>query len=118
MALKSLKDPNDVATLREEAQLLIKLRHPHIVSFYGLQKDSQGIEYMVLEYLSKGSLLSLLREEKANISMQHLFSMATDTAKGMEYLEAANIIHRDLSCRNCLVTELRGSYCVKVTVKI
>lgn len=77
-----------------------------------------GIEYIVTEYMEKGTLLDVLKNE--TFTVDQLLKMAKDIASGMVYLEQKKIVHRlnhilflkkkikqtlfrDLSCRNCLV---------------
>ena len=50
--------------------------------------------------MPKGDLLSLLRrDEKKNIQVESLLSMARQAAAGMVYLQDQNIVHRDLALR-------------------
>jgi serine/threonine protein kinase len=39
----------------------------------------------------------------------------TDACRGMVYLESKGIVHRDLSCRNLLVTKVDDKYLVKIS---
>lgn len=41
---------------------------------------------------------------KSNLNLIDLISMCIDVAEGCSYLEQMHFIHRDLACRNCLVS--------------
>jgi serine/threonine protein kinase len=82
------------------------LRHPNIVTFYGVHISHYGDIYIVTEYLSKGSLDKVLQNDH-NIATIDLLQMylilfkiitnkyrATNAASGMIYLTQQNIIHR------------------------
>ncbi|KAE8714560.1 Detected protein of unknown function [Hibiscus syriacus] len=78
-----------------EAQILSKLHHPNVVSFYGVVTDGpEGTMATVTEYMVNGSL-ALDRRRKV--------ILALDAAFGMEYLHSKNIVHFDLKCDNLLI---------------
>jgi len=116
--LKKLKDAEGDKEFEKEFLLLTKLNHPNIVRCLGLYSPPQSDEYyMVLEYLSKGSLLDFIRkpEVKDGLSVLDMLHMCISTASGMCYLEQEGIVHRDLAARNLLVTEVEGTYVVKIS---
>lgn len=41
---------------------------------------------------------------ESQLTMQDLLSMCVDVARGCCYLEEMHFVHRDLACRNCLVS--------------
>ena len=62
---------------------------------------------IILEYLPKGSLNSVLRNQgRKHLKNLHLLDFSLDICRASRYLlERHNIIHRDLATRNVLVTE-------------
>ena len=53
--------------------------------------------------MSLGSLLDLLRSSPS-FSFDELLSMTIEACTGMSYLAQSMVIHRDVACRNLLVT--------------
>ncbi|KAL4443708.1 hypothetical protein ABPG75_011445 [Micractinium tetrahymenae] len=94
--------------LEEEASLLASLRHPNVVSFYGICRDPPCI---VTEYCANGSLTDTLAAARESPSVAALLvwprrlAMALDAANGMLYLHnrSTPIVHRDLKSPNLLV---------------
>lgn len=71
--------------------------------------------YLATEYMKMGSLMDLLQILGDKINEQQMLEMCFDAALGMAYLERSRIVHRDLNCRNLLVsTDDHGKYTVKV----
>ncbi len=68
-----------------------------------------------MEYIPKGNVKDVLRQERQKMQFNDLLDMMISTAKGMAYLESKGILHRDLSCRNLLVTKVDDKYEVKIT---
>ena len=60
---------------------------------------------MVFEFMPKGSLDTLLRNEAPSIKTEDLVFMMRDITAGMSYLHSEHIIHRDLAARNILLSE-------------
>ncbi|KAG6680341.1 hypothetical protein I3842_13G036600 [Carya illinoinensis] len=99
--------------LREVATMK-RLRHPNIVLFMGAVTQPPNLS-IVTEYLSRGSLYTLLKMPDAGVILdeKRRINMAYDVAKGMNYLHQLRppIVHRDLKSSNLLVD---AAYTVKV----
>lgn len=48
--------------------------------------------------------LNLFQYSSNALTLLDLISMCVDVAKGCRYLEEMHFVHRDLACRNCLVS--------------
>jgi serine/threonine protein kinase len=96
-----------------ELQTMSKLRHPHIVTLLGCCLDfdpsaslhipvsptialSGGINALVLEYMEKGDLRSLLTADHVRMSLIEKLHIALDVSEGMRFLHESDIFHRDL----------------------
>ncbi|XP_033866894.1 cytoplasmic tyrosine-protein kinase BMX-like [Acipenser ruthenus] len=86
----------------EEAQIMMKLRHPKLVSLYGVCTKAYPI-YIVTEYMSNGCLLDYMKAHGKELQQTQLLEMCLDVCDAMTYLESQQFIHRDLAARNCLV---------------
>ena len=89
--------------------------HPHVLSLIGVTVNDKNIPCLVLPLMSRGSLLSYLRNERPRLSVgdiadedvknevtRKLLSMCLQVSKGMEYLARQKFVHRDLAARNCM----------------
>lgn len=96
------EDPFDTFEFLSEAKIMLNLRHPNIVIFMGICA-MPGSFAIVTELLDFGSLAKILRNEDILIEPKHVQEFALDVCRGMAYLHASKIIHRDLKTRNLLV---------------
>ncbi|XP_052857892.1 protein sevenless [Drosophila gunungcola] len=128
VAIKSLrKGASEFAELLQEAQLMSNFKHENIVCLVGICFDTESIS-LIMEHMEAGDLLSYLRAARttstqepqpaAGLSLSELLAMCIDVANGCSYLEDMHFVHRDLACRNCLVTESSGGTDRRRTVKI
>jgi len=93
--------------LLNEAKLMNHFRHKHVLRLLAVCLDLDS-PLLVLE---TGDLLKYLRDcrnlqasDSHALSLQDLFAMCEDVARGCCYLEKLRFVHRDLACRNCLVS--------------
>jgi eukaryotic-like serine/threonine-protein kinase len=106
-------DPELATMFLEEARIAAQLEHPNIVQTYELAEDTAR-RYIVMEYLDGGSLTQL-RQSSAKIggiSLRMSLTILSHVLDGLEYVHEARaldgraleVIHRDLSPGNIMVT--------------
>ncbi|KMQ83180.1 proto-oncogene tyrosine-protein kinase ros, partial [Lasius niger] len=94
----------------EEAKLMSHFRHKHVLRLLGICRDADS-PWLILELIEVGDLLKYLRESRTlqpsdshDLRLQDLLAMCEDVARGCCYLEEQHFVHRDLACRNCLIS--------------
>lgn len=102
-----LIDDVAVQEFQREAELMKTLRHQNLVLFLGAGTNCRHEPFLVLEYVKRGSLNTILADHTIPISHADKLRFMLDAAKGMEYLHSTSppIMHRDLKSANLLVTE-------------
>ncbi|KAJ8340994.1 hypothetical protein SKAU_G00332850 [Synaphobranchus kaupii] len=92
-----------------EALIISKFTHQNIVRCIGVSLQALP-RFILLELMAGGDLKSFLRETRprleqpSSLSMVDLLNVARDIARGCQYLEENQFIHRDIAARNCLLT--------------
>ncbi|XP_058498322.1 raf-1 proto-oncogene, serine/threonine kinase a isoform X2 [Solea solea] len=107
VAVKILKvtdpTPEQFQAFRNEVAVLRKTRHVNILLFMGyMTKDNLAI---VTQWCEGSSLYKHIHVLETNFKMIHLIDIARQTAQGMDYLHAKNIIHRDMKSNNIFLHE-------------
>ncbi|XP_053499745.1 raf-1 proto-oncogene, serine/threonine kinase a isoform X2 [Ictalurus furcatus] len=107
VAVKILKvtdpTPEQFQAFRNEVAVLRKTRHVNILLFMGyMTKDNLAI---VTQWCEGSSLYKHLHVLETDYQMLQLIDIARQTAQGMDYLHAKNIIHRDMKSNNIFLHE-------------
>ena len=123
LEILSKKLNNIEKSIQSELDLLEKINHPNIVTYYGHFFKSHYL-YIILEYCSGGSVSKIVKiiQRNEDIIRQYVFQILT----GLEYLHANNIIHRDIKCANvligkngtCKLTDFGGAKILKEEITI
>jgi serine/threonine protein kinase len=106
VAVKVLKpelvsDQKFLATFLREAEITASLNHPNIVQVYAFGQHD-GVYYMVVEYISGGSLDDKIAE-RGQITELEGIEIGIAVARGLECaLQRGGLIHRDIKPGNIL----------------
>ena len=96
-----------LAGICQEVEVLRKLRHPHVVEFYGACTRPPHL-CLVMEYAEGGTLSDLIHggggDGGGGLPPLRLLQLAEDVASALDYLHAARIVHRDLKPQNVLLS--------------
>jgi hypothetical protein len=122
VAVKSLTDRYGHVTsdriqgfLKEIARAteLAAAEHPNIIATFGCCIEPGLPVMLVQEFAELGSLLEVLRTHRGStvLNDQDKIMAARDVISALAFMHARGYVHRDVSARNCLVTE---GYVVKV----
>ncbi|XP_071481158.1 insulin-like peptide receptor isoform X2 [Diadema antillarum] len=121
VAIKSVQanaSMRDRIEFLNEASVMKLIDTHHVVRLLGVVSKGQPT-YVIMEFMAQGDLKNWLRarrpenqqdlpliDRKSVPTLKELVNMAAEIADGMAYLSARKYVHRDLSARNCLVSEV------------
>ncbi len=99
-------DPNAVALLRNEARLLLMVRHDAVVGGQGLLRDSDGRPVLVMDYLRGPPLARLLRA--GPLEPEAVLALGARVLAGLDALHRRGIVHGDISPGNIVLCDERA----------
>jgi len=94
-------DPERLARLQREAELLAALNHPNIAAIYNLD-EHDGAHFLVLELIEGETLEARLA--RGALPVDEALDLCGQIAEALEAAHDAGIIHRDLKPANVIVT--------------
>ena len=84
---------------RAEAQVAAGLTHQHILSVFDWGEDE--VPYIVTEYLSGGSLRSML-DAKGTITPSQALLIGLEASRGLDFAHRRGVVQRDIKPANIL----------------
>lgn len=79
-----------------------KLKHPNILNYlYSDEHFESGTYWLIVEYASRGSLYSYLKENL--VSWEEFLHISLGIVHGLSHLHEADIAHRDFKSKNVLL---------------
>ena len=96
-------DPERLARLEREAQLLAALNHPNIATIHGLE-ESDRVRFLAMELVEGETLAERLGSGAGDVATALHFAL--QIAEALEAAHEKGIIHRDLKPGNVVVSEL------------
>jgi len=124
VAVKTLSLNNMTRSEREklwtsfmgEVDILVRLRHPNILTVFGVIDDDASLLQLVTEYASRGELGEFLRESDQSLPQSQQVDFCLQMAMGLNYLHSQRIAHRDYKSLNVLVsTNSDGEWLLKIS---
>ncbi|XP_019857592.1 PREDICTED: tyrosine-protein kinase receptor UFO-like, partial [Amphimedon queenslandica] len=121
VAVKTLKGfykESDIDSLLDECIIMMSFDNLNVLPLIGVCLDLGPAPYIIMPFMSRGSLLSYLKKERPNFTVadtseediilnvrKQLLSICLQVANGMSYLASQKFIHRDLAARNCMIDD-------------
>ena len=111
---EDLAEGEAIARFEREAMSAASISHPHIVDVTDFGESSDGVFYLVMEYVEGETLHRLLRRE-GTLPVKRAVNLLRQIADGVEAAHEAGILHRDLKPANIFImTKGKGDGFVKV----
>ena len=101
-----------IRRFEQECEFMSAIRHPNIVQYLGMFRDTYTHLPVLLMELMDESLTHFLESSTQPISYHIQINICHDITLALSFLHSNNIVHRDLSSNNVL---LRGNVLAKVT---
>src|SRR5215471_7860932 len=95
------RNPDRVARLRREAQVLAALNHPHIAAIYDLDESDEHF-LLALELVPGPTLAERLA--RGGLPVAEALPIARQIADALEAAHGKGIVHRDLKPANVKIT--------------
>ena len=89
--------------LQHEISILESTSHPNIVKYFGAYSESNTL-WIVMEYCEGGTVENVFKTLNRGLSEDECACVAQSVLRGLAYLHALPVLHRDVKCSNMLIT--------------
>jgi tRNA A-37 threonylcarbamoyl transferase component Bud32 len=93
-------DPRFVERFKQEAHIVAKLHHPHILSVFD-HGESDGYTYLAMPFVESGTLADRL--SRGPVSIAETSRIIAQVCEALDYAHAQGIVHRDIKPSNILM---------------
>ncbi|MDP8999346.1 MAG: protein kinase [Myxococcota bacterium] len=101
------RDPNIRARFEREVGTVAELEHPNTIQVYDFGSNTDGILYIVMEYLQGKSLANVLEKEGA-MQPDRVERIMQQICGSLEEAHGRGIVHRDLKPDNVVLVDRAG----------
>jgi tRNA A-37 threonylcarbamoyl transferase component Bud32 len=95
-------DPDLLAVFRTEARAASQLEHPNVARVYDYGQESDGLVYIVMEYLSGYTLGSVLAARRT-LTVSRAIDVMMQVCAGLSAAHDRDIVHRDVKPDNVVL---------------
>jgi Tol biopolymer transport system component len=95
-------DPEFIGRFRQEAKVLARLQHPHILPVFDYG-EAEGYTYIVMPFISSGTLADCLYGQP--LALQSIRTVISQVGDALDYAHSQGLIHRDVKPSNILIDE-------------
>ncbi|MCP4423658.1 MAG: protein kinase [Chloroflexi bacterium] len=93
---------------QREAKAMAAMNHPNIVGVYDFDLYGDNTYYLVMEYISGGTLkekLEALVKNNKRLPLEEAVRIAREVSEALAYAHKRNMIHRDIKPANIMMDE-------------
>lgn len=103
---EDLQEGEAVARFEREARAAACIRHPNVVDVNDFGQSSDGVLFLVMEYVEGETLYQLLRRE-GTLGLQRTAGIMQQIVAGVDAAHDQGILHRDLKPANIFIMQTR-----------
>jgi serine/threonine protein kinase len=103
--IDDVRDQDLVRHFYDEAKLVARLTHPHIVPVHDFGEDN-GWAYIVMEFIPNGTVRERLRKAEsmgARIALPWTLNVVEQAALALDFAHNSGVVHRDVKPGNMLM---------------
>lgn len=104
--------PAQMQRFLREAEILRKLRHPHIIGFHDMG-ETEGMFYFAMDFIIGQDASKLLRRD-GSFKVNRAVTLVCQLLDALAYAHASGFVHRDIKPSNLLISEENGKETIKV----
>lgn len=99
-----LENPDVRQRFYQEAQVAARIKHPNVVTIHDLGETSDGLVYLVMEFL-EGMSLGQLIKKNGPMPLNQTLSIGAQICEALASMLESNVIHRDLKPDNIMLVK-------------
>jgi serine/threonine protein kinase len=99
---RAAAERNALARFRREADMSLRLSHPHIAETLEVGEDA-GVHFMVMEYIPGQNLFNMV-SRGGPLRVWDAARLFSEVATGLGHIHKLGVIHRDIKPSNIMVT--------------
>jgi serine/threonine protein kinase len=103
---EDLQEGEAIARFEREARAAASIRHPNVVDVTDFGQSSDGVLFLVMEYVEGETLYQLLRRE-GTLGLQRTAAIMQQVVAGVDAAHDEGILHRDLKPANIFIMQAR-----------
>ncbi len=104
LSSEDLQEGEAIVRFEREAMSAASISHPHVVDVTDFGKTSDGVFFLVMEYVEGETLHRLLRRE-GTLPVKRAVKLLRQISDGVEAAHDAGILHRDLKPANIFIMQ-------------
>lgn len=101
------QDPTFVRRFQQEARVIAKLEHLHILPVYGYGEED-GYLYLVMRFVEGGTLRDRL--QSGPLSLEEARRVVSQVGSALAYAHRQGVVHRDFKPSNVLIDRQGDCY--------
>ncbi|MBX9770632.1 MAG: serine/threonine-protein kinase [Candidatus Obscuribacterales bacterium] len=98
-----ISDPVTISRFQQEAKAVSSLTHPNVILIFDFGLSSQGLPYLVMDYLQGESLSDILKRQ-GHLPVKRCVEIFTQACDALTHAHHKGIIHRDIKPANIMLT--------------
>ena len=108
LARSVASNENHMRRFLREARAGARLSHKNLVAIHHAGHTSDGIYYLIMEYVHGDTAMKML-QENGSLEVNVALNIAIDVADALGYAHSKNFVHRDIKPSNIIVDKITNT---------